>query len=185
MREASRSGFGTYPLEIAALGLLMPGGKHGYSLYQDFEVIFGSIWKAGQAKFYMVLTDLEKQGCLDSTTEPQEGRPARKVYHITEAGREQFLQWLHRPIRSMRAARVELVARLRFFNYLRLPGAAALIDAQKEVFQAMLDEWEAAPRDPLDPFYVVIDEFRRRQALFLIEWLDVCKGLIDQGLFIP
>jgi DNA-binding PadR family transcriptional regulator len=179
MAEWQHSGFARYPLDNVALGLLMPGPRHGYGLYQDFEKNLGSIWKAGQTKFYVALSDLESRGLLCATTEPQEGRPARKVYHLEETGREAFLAWLHRPAGSMRAVRVEFMAKLRFFDLLGLAGARELIDTQIEVLQAMLDEWEAPTSEESqtggDSFYTdIVQEFRRRQAIFMIEWLMYC-----------
>jgi DNA-binding PadR family transcriptional regulator len=176
--RTNHSGFGRYPLENVALGLLMAGPQHGYGLYQDFTRNFGSIWKAGQTKFYVALTRLESQGYLRATTEAQEGRPARKVYHLTPQARDVFLGWLHRPVESMRAIRVEFIAKLRFFDILGLPGGAQLIDAQAEVLQAMLDEWEQAASvqdDDSDTFYTLVDDFRQRQARFFIEWLAACR----------
>jgi DNA-binding PadR family transcriptional regulator len=180
MEGKGYSGFARYPLDNVALGLLMPGSKHGYGLYQDFEAGFSSIWKAGQTKFYVALSDLEARGLLRATTEPQEGRPARKVYHLEDAGREAFQEWLHRPVESLRTIRVEFMAKLRFFDLLGLAGARRLIDAQIEVLQAMLDEWDRQSSEPQargDTFYAdIVQEFRRQQAIFVIEWLAHCRS---------
>jgi DNA-binding PadR family transcriptional regulator len=172
-------------LDQVALGLLIPGPKHGYGLYQDFVEGFGTgdsygaIWKAGQTKFYVTLTALEKEGYLESIMEPQEGRPPRKVYSLTDEGRTHFLDWLRRPVHSMRAIRVEFIAKLRFFNLLNLPDAGDLLDAQTEVFHAILDEWEnAAPVDEADPFFEIVVDFRKRQVAFLLEWLAACKNRV-------
>jgi DNA-binding PadR family transcriptional regulator len=160
----------------------MAGPQHGYALYQAFTREFGQIWKAGQTKFYVTLTALESDGYVSSTTEPQPNRPDRKVYHLTDAGRALFLGWLHRPVTSMRAVRVELIAKLRFFGLLGLPGAGTLIDAQSAVFQSMLAEWEQPPppETPVDPFYSLVADFRIRQARFIIEWLAAHRGTFKE-----
>ena len=188
MTEVKRGGFASYSLEYVALGLLMAGPKHGYGLYQDFTHAFDLIWNAEQAKFYVVLAASEEKGYLEVTTEPQEKRPARKVYHITEAGRKAFLHWLRQPVTSMRAVRVEFIAKLRFYNILKLDGAVQLIDAQIAALQSMLGEWERSPNgqqpDKCDPFHRLVDDFRRRQARFIIEWLAACKESAGDNLFI-
>jgi DNA-binding PadR family transcriptional regulator len=188
MVETTHSGFVKYPLHFVALGLLMPGPKHGYRLYQDFVAGFGAgasygtIWKAGQTKFYVTLTTLEKEGFLESSMEPQENRPPRKVYHLTDAGRSRFLDWLSKPVRSMRSIRVEFIAKLRFFELLDLPGMDDLLDTQIEMFHALLDEWEnLAPVDDADPFYEIVFDFRKRQAAFLLEWLAACKARMNSA----
>ncbi len=183
MVDSQHSGFGRYPIRYAALGLLVPGPRHGYGLYQDFEEGFGSIWKAGQTKFYVALSALQEEGYLSATTEPQENRPARKVYHLTDVGYETFMGWLRQPIGSMRAMRVELLAKLRFFDRLKLPGAVRLIDRQIAILLKMLDEWERKPgsRAASDPFYALVDDFRIRQAQFLIEWLEASREHFEDG----
>lgn len=182
MGRVKLDGFGSYSLENAALGLLMDNPKHGYSLYQEFNKAFERIWKASQANFYAALTALEAKGYLGSIAEPQEGRPARKVYQITESGRGAFLHWLHTPVSSLRAFRVELIAKLRFFYMLRLPGAAGLIDQQHALLQQMLDEWQqpAPDKENEDIFPELIDDFRRRQAAFMVEWLATWRSRFDE-----
>ena len=171
--ETEHSGFTRYPLHNLALGLLAVEPKHGYGLYQDFETYFGSIWKAGQTKFYVALTTLQEQGYLDATLEPQENRPPRKVYHLTDKGREAFLAWLHEPIYSMRAMRVEFIAKLRFFDLLGRPGGDELIDRQIAIYESLLAEWEAA-RSP-DDFQDLVRDYRIRQARGIIDWLQAAR----------
>lgn len=173
MADTEHSGFARYPLANVALGLLAAGPKHGYGLYRDFEEYFGSIWKAGQTKFYVALSSLQDEGYLDAELEPQENRPARKVYHLTEKGRQEFLKWLHEPVYSMRAMRVEFIAKLRFFDLLGEPGAEELIDEEIALFGEMLDEWEA--EEPTDPFYNLVNGYRIRQARAIVEWLEAVK----------
>lgn len=178
-------GFATFPLKQAALGLLVAGPKHGYELYQDFGEAFSPIWKAGQSKFYAVLSDLQAAGLLDVTTEMQEDRPPRKVYHLTDAGRQTFMDWLYEPVAPLRAVRVAFIAKLRFFDLLALPDAERLIDAQMEVCRQTLDDWVQQADDLSqrhgDPFYELVYDFRRRQARFIIEWLEQCKRHIQTG----
>ena len=175
MIARKQGGFTIYPLEFVALGLLMNGPKHGYALYQDFTQAFDLIWHAEQAKFYGVLAALEEKGYLRITTELQEKRPARKVYHITEPGRSAFLGWVRQPVTSMRAVRVEFMAKLRFHSLLELTGVEQLIDNQMAALQAMLKEWEHTEQQERDPIRAWVEDFRRRQAIFMIEWLAVCK----------
>jgi PadR family transcriptional regulator AphA len=175
----------TFPLEDVALGLLMAGPKHGYELYQDFVEAFGPIWKAGRSKFYAVLARLQQQGLLQAAVEPQEDRPPRKVYRLTDVGREAFLEWVYRPVIPMRRIRVELLAKLRFFDILPLPDPYSLIDAQIEACEAALKEWEQRADDYLasegDPFYTLVYEYRQRQIQFFIDWLNYCKTQLREG----
>ncbi len=191
MAETDQSGFARFPLENVALGLLVPGPKHGYGLFQDFEQYFGLIWKAGQTRFYLTLADLQYNGCLDSAIEPQQNRPPRKVYCLTDTGREKFMDWVTRPNRSVRGMRVEFIAKLRFYNLLDLPGADTLIDCQLDIFNTLMEEWQQAAhpekpeesKDRHDHFADLVTSFRTQQVQTIITWLEEVKQRIESGRF--
>lgn len=172
MAAKKSPGFGTYPLRCLALGLLMQGPGHGYQLDQKLDEDFGMIWKAGQTKLYVTLSSLEKKGFLRSEMEPQENRPDRKMYHLTEEGRETFLEWVREPVPSLRAVRVELLAKLRFFDLLGLDGLDDLIAAQQEVFQEMMKEWSLEKKHEEDRFMSRVYDYRIQQAEFILNWLQ-------------
>ena len=54
------------------------------------EASFGSIYPA--------LAKLEDDGLVSSRIEQQDGKPSKKVYSITDAGRAAFVQALHEPL---------------------------------------------------------------------------------------
>lgn len=172
----SSAGFASFPLENLALGLLMDGPKHGYQLYQDYELLFLPIWKAGRSKFYAALSALHDAGNLNAVTELQNDRPPRKIYRLTESGRERFLTWLYQPVTPMRAVRVEFLAKLRFFTLLKLPNPEALIDAQIDSCQRMLAAQSTLPHlAEDDPFSILVFEFRHKQILWILDWLHSCR----------
>lgn len=172
-------------LDYIALGLLVSGPSHGYELYQDFVEHFGAVWQAGRSKFYATLADLQAAGYLDATTEPQQDRPPRKVYRLTEAGRAAFDRWLTEPVQAPRDVRVAIPVKLRFFDMLAIKGADRLLDAQIASCQARLDREARRPGagHPAedDLFEDVLHEFRRRQLLAMIGWLNYCKARFGQA----
>lgn len=176
------SGFGRYPLHMVALGLLRRGPQHGYALYQDFGDLFGQIWKAGQTKFYVELTNLEKDGFLTSEMEPQESRPPRKVYSLTDEGSALFDRWLTDPVKSLRGIRVECMAKLRFFDLLNLQGAEEFIDRQSAIIEAMILEWkEESPHPGADHFYKLVNDFREMQAEHILKWLSSAQAFFNES----
>ena len=178
MSSKKHTGFGSYPLRYLALGLLMKGPGHGYQLDQTLSGKFGMIWKAGQTKLYVTLSDLEKQGLLRIELERQKTRPDRKVYHLTKQGRETFLDWVGEPVPSLRAVRVELLAKLRFYDWLDLSNAAELIHSQQEIFLKMITEWEEEKDGEKDPFLGLVYDFRISQAQFINKWLETYQKKI-------
>jgi len=182
MRTKQIPAFASFQLENLILGLLIPGPQHGYHLYRAYQTAFDQIWIVGRSQFYAALADLEQAGKLKARVEPQTDRPPRRVFEVTEAGRAQFEAWLREPVTPMRAIRVELLAKLRFYDILGWNGAAELIDAQIETCQAARREWEAEENALAnaghDPFLQVVYEFRRQQADFIIRWLEQARVLL-------
>ncbi|MFD3440828.1 MULTISPECIES: PadR family transcriptional regulator [unclassified Streptomyces] len=77
---------GVLPLALAAV--LADGDRHGYALVQELAARgFGTI--RGGA-LYPVLGRLETDGVVEARWEPGEGGPGRKVYRLTDAGRDRL-----------------------------------------------------------------------------------------------
>ena len=173
-----RIGFASFSVDNLVLGLLMQGGRHGYSLYQEYQKTFGSIWQVGQSKFYAALDRLDGQGLAASTTEDQSGRPARRVYTITDEGREQFLAWLYAPVLPIRAIRVEFVAKLRFFQLLALDGVAQLLRTQIRACRDELDGTVLQRQAVEDPIDRLTFRFREQQLEAYLTWLYECTATL-------
>lgn len=184
MRTKQTHAFTTFRLEHLILGLLFPGPQHGYRLYHDYQAAFNSIWVIGRSQFYAALAELERSGKLKAHVVPQEDHPPRRVFALTGAGRAQFEAWLREPVTPMRAIRVELIAKLRFYDLLGLDGAAALIDAQIGICRETRGRWQAEVTGidsaASDPFLQVVYDFRRQQTDFIIQWLEHTKILLAQ-----
>ncbi|RLC54770.1 MAG: PadR family transcriptional regulator [Chloroflexota bacterium] len=170
------SGRRRLPLEQALLGFLMRGPMHGYDLHRRIEDELGVVWYMGISNIYAALKRLEQSGQVESSLNPQESRPPRKVYHITPAGRQGFLEWVQRPVPTMRDMRVEFLAKLYFFRTLGLEGVEGLIAAQEAICRERIEglERSAARCDPHD-FNRLVFDFRRRQIAAILDWLQVCR----------
>jgi DNA-binding PadR family transcriptional regulator len=57
----------------------------------------GCYWKASQQQVYRELAKLEDQGMISSKTIHQEGRPDKKLYYITDLGRQHLRIWVAQP----------------------------------------------------------------------------------------
>jgi len=156
------------------LGLLMSRPRHGYELYQEFQAELGRVWQMGMSQLYAHLHQLEQGGLVAAHTEPQEGRPPRKVYHLTAEGQATFNDWLRQPTPYVRHLRVEFLARLYFYRYLSLPGVEQLVGAQKEVCQAQMQRFARLAAGEEDDFRRLVLEFRHGQLQAVVQWLDRC-----------
>lgn len=84
-------------VKTVCLGMLTDGEASGYDLKKNFESTFGHFFAAGYGSIYPALASLATQGLVDCECIPQEGKPDRKVYRITDAGRDYLLVALDNP----------------------------------------------------------------------------------------
>ncbi len=81
-------------VKTLCLGLLAEGDACGYDLKKEFEALFKHFFPAGYGSIYPALADLAADGLVECELIPQQSKPDRKVYRITEAGRRRFSQAL-------------------------------------------------------------------------------------------
>jgi len=162
----------------ALLGFLMARPRHGYELYQELSRELGRVWELGLSKLYAELNQLEEAGLVEPQTEPQSGRPARKVYHLTPEGRAVFLEWVRQPTPYLRHIRVEFLARLYFFRRLSLDGLDEAVARQQAVCRAQIERFEQLAGEADDAFRRCVLEFRRGQLEAVVHWLDRCLEIL-------
>ena len=83
----------------------------GYDLWKKFAKTSSYYWQASQQQIYRELGKLEKEKAIASELIPQEGRPDKKLYQITEKGIEILKEWLEKPSEPM-AIREELLVKV-------------------------------------------------------------------------
>ncbi len=81
-------------IQYAMLGLLKYKPMAGYDIKKLFEMSIGNFWSARLSQIYRELGMLEGKGCLTSTILEQLDRPNKRIYSITNKGREVFDEWI-------------------------------------------------------------------------------------------
>lgn len=76
------------------LGLLSLKPMTGYDLKTFFSKSINFFWSAELSQIYRELSNLERKGFVRYELIPQEGRPDKKIYSITDAGEKKFVEWL-------------------------------------------------------------------------------------------
>lgn len=80
------------------LAILSFGDATGYEIRKEStEGRFSYFDDASFGSIYPALARLESEGLVTVREEPQAGKPARKVYSITDEGREEFVRTLCEP----------------------------------------------------------------------------------------
>lgn len=84
-------------IQHALLGFLNYAPMTGYELKQHFDSSIHYFWNANLSQIYPTLSRMKEEGLLTMEVEYQDDKPNRKVYYITDAGREELQCWLREP----------------------------------------------------------------------------------------
>jgi len=84
-------------LPQAIRGFLALTPMTGYELKAAFDRSVAHFWPADQAQIYRELRKLVRSGDVRQEVIPQDGRPTKKVHHLTETGRATLQAWLATP----------------------------------------------------------------------------------------
>ncbi len=158
-------------IEYALLGLVRDEPLHGYEINRRLSETpeLRLVWRVKQGRLYALLSRLEDEGLLDASLEPQDGRPPRKVYHLTPMGTRAFDRWLTQPIQLPREMRLEFMLKLYFALREEPATAARLIQQQLEV----CNQWLATQtRSETSSAYTrAVRRYRRGHIEAIRDWL--------------
>lgn len=114
-------------VKTVCLGMLTDGPASGYDMKKCFESSFGNFFPAGYGSIYPALATLARNGMVEFEEVPQEGKPDRKVYTITEKGRKELMQGLSNPQPTHRV-RSEFLAMMCFAHLMTEEQVNLVID---------------------------------------------------------
>ncbi|GAA4724250.1 PadR family transcriptional regulator [Nocardioides endophyticus] len=84
-------------LRNAVLGMLSLRESSGYDIKRHFDRAVHFVWNASNSQIYRELVSMEKDDLVSSRTVQQDGRPNKKVYSLTDTGRNELDRWLTSP----------------------------------------------------------------------------------------
>lgn len=88
-------------LAYAILTLLVDRPHTGYDMTKKFDGSVGFFWKSTHQQIYRELAKLEDQAWVSAEIIPQANRPDKKLYSLTDLGKQQLLDWLVQPTEPM------------------------------------------------------------------------------------
>ena len=123
------------------LGLLAEKPRTGYELQRAIERSIGYFWAPARSQTYAVLPRLVAEGLATARRVDQETRPAKRIYTLTEAGREALRAWLAVPPEPVAAPRDELLVKLFLGQYAQPEDLAAHVRGRLERAREELEVW--------------------------------------------
>lgn len=165
------------PTEFAILGLLANGPRSGYDIKKEVEERLSHFWSESFGHIYPMLRRLHGKGFVEKRVEPQDGKPDRKVYSLTVAGREALEAWFAEPPAPQRP-RNELLLRLFLGRHARPEHLVRDVCAQREAFEQALERLRAVQarlaadedRDPDRIYWELSLAYGVKAFEALIEW---------------
>jgi DNA-binding PadR family transcriptional regulator len=163
----------------AVLALLADRPAHGYEIKRGLEERFGSVvapLNAGQV--YTTLQRLQRDELVADDAVAQSGRPDKRVYRLTDAGRQALGEWLGVPSAPTRL-RDDFFMKLVFAQSLGLADPAALIARQREAYLRSLGELERVLADGgADGTTALVVEGAALHLEADLKWLDRCEEVL-------
>jgi len=161
--------------ELAILSLVAEQPRHGYEIEQVIEARGMRDWtEIGFSSIYYLLNKLEKADLIESHLQQPEGKgPARKVYTITQDGRQAHLRGTIETLSTPQHASSPFLLGLSNFPIIpreqTLEALNAYIAQLEERLSHMLERAEA--QRPLPPFIEAMFEYSQVLAEAEISWM--------------
>jgi len=169
-------------LKHTLLGLLVQESRHGYDLKNAFETMLGGTWPLNIGQVYTTLARLERDGLVESEIVPQDLLPDRKVYSLTEAGREALDRWLAGPSHGSIRLKDEFFIKFLVHQLADSGDPTPLLWKQRQVYMQTLTQLTTLRMDAsLDPTTRLLMEGAILHVEADLEWLDRCEESLKQS----
>ncbi len=129
-------------LRSTLLGFLYLGPMTGYELKKHMDNSTQFFWYAALSQIYPTLRKLESEGMIKSEVQPQEGKPDKRIYTITKAGRAALLAWLAEPVEELSAKKQPDLLKLFFSGVLDKKAILGHLHRQLDLHRAQLTHYE-------------------------------------------
>ena len=180
-------------LKYALLGFLNYDNKTGYELKQTMDRSTNHFWHAKQSQIYQTLKKLEADGLVVSHPEHQESRPDRRVYAITDSGKQAMAAWLAKPVTTLEPNKQLLLLKLFFSGGLGKESLLTQLRLLRKLHEQQLDLYKTespnvikqhGKSDPELNRDTIMWESTRRfgelHEIMYIDWLDETIRMIAE-----
>ena len=168
------------PLEGGILGLLARGGAlSGWDILKQARTSVAYFWPFGRSQIYAALPRLERLGLITGLAVPQAGKPDKRLFELTPAGRETLANWLEDgdpgPTRDV------FMLRLFFGAHADRSAVRDGILERRAHAARLLEEIEAMSDSPdLDDFFHRLTRnYGLERARSLVAWADESLEALD------
>jgi DNA-binding PadR family transcriptional regulator len=165
------------------LALLAADPAHGYQLRARLALALGPLAGAlNDGQVYVTLSRLEKSGLVTSTRVGQTDRPDRKVYTLTEAGRDRVGTWLE-DTSWPKPAPAEFHLKLVAAAAAGLADPVGIVDRQRrELLIGLGEAQRAALAEPDGSVAALLLEGVVLRLQADLQWLEACARYWNEAM---
>jgi DNA-binding PadR family transcriptional regulator len=172
-------------IKYAVLGLLHYKDMHGYQIKDHIENNFGYMWTVNYGQIYNTLKALVDEGLitLANVVPSSSGAPHKKLYSITDKGKQDFRTWLTNSPERQMLLRDPFLMRFIFFGFGDKGDALRIIDEQIQFYeQQFIHRKRNLPRWDKQGMYVrMIAELGLNFNEMFLRWLYRVRGEIRES----
>jgi PadR family transcriptional regulator, regulatory protein AphA len=169
------------------LGILSLGPMSGYDIKKTVAESIGYFWNESYGQIYPLLKRYAAQGLVTVRVECNSGKPDRRVYALTGAGRAELTRWLRLPPKPP-APRNELLLKLFFGGRMARADAVQLVQAHRKEREGQLrhfaevEKWlhREHGKHPDLPYWLITLDSGKRTACCVLEWCDAALETLKQ-----
>ncbi|MEW1657403.1 PadR family transcriptional regulator [Streptomyces sp. NPDC093707] len=168
-------------MRLPLLALLANGPAHGYELKHALEALLGAAYpRPNVGQIYVTLGRLAKTGLIVGEEVEQPDRPNKRIYRITDAGREAVHAWFEDAIVEPRI-RDEFFMKLALASRSGATSKTALISKQRRHYLKSLRELSrlAASEDRDNRVAHLLIEGALLHLQADLEWLERCQEELE------
>ncbi|MGW7056571.1 PadR family transcriptional regulator [Streptomyces sp. NPDC054887] len=168
-------------MRLPLLALLARGPAHGYELKQGLEQLLGAAYpQPNVGQIYVTLGRLEKSGLIEGEEIAQSARPNKKIYRLTDAGREALHVWFEDPTDEPRV-RDEFFMKLALAPASGMADQITLINKQRRQYLNTLRDLSklAAAEDRDNRISQLLIEGAMLHLQADLDWLERCQEELE------
>ncbi|MGD1897017.1 MAG: PadR family transcriptional regulator [Phormidesmis sp.] len=180
-------------LSYAILAALFNQPCSGYDLVKRFNKSVECFWSASHQQIYKALAKLEEEGHVSSEKIEQENRPNKKLYTVTDSGRQDLQQWIGETETEIVPLKSDLLVKLSAGHTVPTETLINALDTYYQQHRDKLKSYQAVSKQ-----YAQVPELSResqfqylalragiRQQLAWVAWCEEAMGFLGQPVKQP
>ncbi|MEM8503357.1 MAG: PadR family transcriptional regulator [Cyanobacteria bacterium P01_D01_bin.1] len=180
-------------LPYAILAALFNEACSGYDLVKRFNKSVECFWSASHQQIYKALAKLEEDEHISSEKIEQENRPNKKLYTVTESGRQLLQEWIGQAEEESMPLKSELLVKLSVGHAVPTDKLLTMLNTYYQQHRERLKDYQMVARQyAQEPQMSRESQFQYlalragiRQQLAWVAWCEEVMGFFGQPVAQP